>query len=529
MRRYTLIILIIALAASFTIVSAQRKKSSTNKKTENVAYKSTLDQLRERADNGDAEAMLLIGKAYYGGSDGAEQSFKTAAKWFADAAEANVEPYSTEAKGWLGLLYYNGEGVKQDHDRAMKLFLIATRDGFEGLVETFDELAKDGDIFACKFMQECYNKGVGVKRNTDKAAEYQRLAADAGDEDSYMPVGLYLYNNDKHAKAFKYFEKAAKLGNARAAYFCGLMLYDGDVGVEQNKAKGLKYLQMAADEGHVAANSRLGEYYLYGNGLDMDKEKGAKMIKVAAEKGNNKAMWVLANCYRLGEGVPKNYALAAQWMALVSSANKADEYKSLIADLKSRNDPFYSYLKGLYEYNITGDYDAAMDLFKTVEKAKVADGITMQGVVLTNKNYKKRDIKKAAKMFEKASNDSPLACYYLSFLMEKGNGVKKDEKGAIEMLTKAADGGCAQAQCRLGDKYIRGTGVEMDIEEAAKYYLLAEAQHAITPEAARQLARLYENEAPYLPEVEDLNKHIDHLKKTKENNSLINMLAGTKF
>ncbi len=113
--------------------------------------------------------------------------------------------------------------------------------------------------------------------------------------------------------------------------------------------------------------------------------------------------------------------------------------------------------------------------------------------------------------------------------MENGEGVKKDEKGAFEMLAKAADGGCAAAQCRLGDKYIRGSGVAMDVEEAAKYYLLAEAQHALTPEAARQLARLYENEAPYLPTVEDPQKHIDNLKKTKENNSLIKMLASTKF
>lgn len=523
------LILIFVMAMSLFAVNAQNKTPKNTKKTETTTEKSQLDQLRKRAANGDAEAMLELGKAFYSGTLGADQDFKKAAKWFADAAQADTEPFSAEAKGWLGLLYYSGEGVTQDLERARKLFLIATKGGFEGLIDTFDEMAKGGDIFACKFMQDCYNKGVGVKRDTDKAAIYQRLAANAGDEESYFPAGLYLYNNDRHGESFKYFENAAKLGNTRAAYFCGLMLYDGDEGVEQDKMQGMRYLQLAADEGHVAANFKLGESYLYGNGVKVDKEKGAKMIKVAAEKGNNKAMWILANCYRLGEGINKNYALAAQWMALVAAGNRADDYKKLIADLKSRNDPFYSYLKGLYEYNITGNYDEAMDLFKTVEKAKVADGITMQGVVLTNKNYKKRDIKKAAKMFDKASKDSPLACYYLSYLMENGEGVKKDEKGAFEMLAKAADGGCAAAQCRLGDKYIRGSGVAMDVEEAAKYYLLAEAQHALTPEAARQLARLYENEAPYLPTVEDPQKHIDNLKKTKENNSLIKMLASTKF
>ena len=440
------LILILAMAMSLFAVSAQNNPPKNTKKTERTAEKNQLDQLRERAANGDAEAMLMLGKAFYSGTSGAEQNFKKAAKWFADAAETETEPYSAEAKGWLGLLYYNGEGVTQDLKRAKSLFLIATKGGFEGLVETFDEMAKKGDIFACRFIQECYDKGVGVKRNTDKAAEYQRLAADSGDEESYFPAGLYLYNNDKHGESFKYFEKAAKLGNTRAAYFCGLMLYDGDEGMEQDKKQGMIYLQQAADKGHVAANAKLGESYLYGNGVKVDKEKGFKMIKVAAEKGNNKAQWLLANCYRLGEGIDKNYALAAQWMSLVAQGNRADDYKSLIADLKTRKDPFYSYLKGLYEYNITGDCDAAIDLFKAVEKAGISDGITMQGVVLANKNYRKRDMKKAAKMFDKASKDSPLACYYLSYLMESGEGVKKDAKGALEMLTKAADGGCGLSE-----------------------------------------------------------------------------------
>lgn len=533
MRRYTLLILTLVLAVTFTTASAQKKNSKTNKKTEKVAdEKSPYEQLLEQANKGDVEAMLNLGKAYYAGELGAEQNYKKAAKWFQKAAQVEdpkAEKFSAEAKGWLGLLYYNGEGVDRDPDRAMKLFLRATKHGFEGLVETFDEMAHEGDLFACKFMQECYNKGVGVKRDTDKAAEYQQLAADAGDEESYMPVALYLYNNGRHDESFKYFEKAASLGNIRATYFYGLMLFNGDEGVEQDKKKGLEALQEAADNGHVAANAKLGEAYIYGDGVDMDKEKGFKMIKVAAEHGNNKAIWILANCYRLGEGTTKNYALAAQWMALVASANKTTEYRNLIEDLKKRNDPFYSYLKGLYEYNIAGNYDAALDLFKKVEKAKVADGITMQGVVFTNKNYKKRDLKKAAKLFDKASKDSPLACYYLSFLMENGEGVKKDENGALEMLTKAADGGCAPAQIRLADKYVKGSKVGMDVKKAAKYYLLAEAQQALTPDAAKQLASLYEKGIVKLPEGEDLKKHVDALKKTKENNSLIKMLYSTQF
>ena len=505
------------MAVTLTTVSAQNINSKGSKNTEKVAGDNDeLTRLRNRAASGDAQAMLNLGKAYYAGELGAQKNYKTAAEWFASAAEVaspEAEQYSAEAKAWLGVLYYNGEGVTQDLERAKKLFLAATKGGVEGIVEVFDEKAHEGDIFASKFMQECYNKGVGVKRNTDKAATYQRLAADAGDQQSYMPVAMYLYNNGKHGEAFHYFENAAKLGNTKAAYFCGLMLYDGDDGVEQDKIQGMEYLLRAANDGHVAANFKLGEAYLYGNGVTRDKEKGAKMIKKAAEKGNNKAMWILANCYRVGEGMPQNYDMAAQWMALVAQGNRTDDYQRLIEDLKSRNDPFYYYLKGLYEYKIARNYDAAIDLFKKVEKAKVAEGQTMQGVVLTNKNYRKRDMKKAAKMFTSAGKGSPLANYYLAFLMENGNGVKKDEKGAIEMLTKGTG------------------GVTMDIEKAAHYYLLAEAQHALTTEAAHQLANLYEKGIVSLPDDEDVTKHVDALRKTKDSNDnkLVKMLAATKF
>lgn len=549
MKRYKFLLLtitlVLAVAGSTAIAQHKKSKGAKNKTVkvdeQEQAKQSVLDGYKEKAAKGDVEAMLDLGKAYYRGVDGAQQDYIEAAKWFADAAELK----NGEAQGWLGLLYYKGQGVTQNYDKAMSLFLRSVKNGYTDFVDTFKDIAgkditkiadrdekakaKKDKIFACKFMSECYDKGLGVKRNTDTAAEYIRMAADEGDVESLMPTGMYYYNNLKHGKSFPYFKKAADLGNLKAAYFCGLMLYDGDEGVEQDKAKGKEYLMAAANDGHVAANLKLGEYFLYGNGVDRDIAKGFQMIKTAAEKGNNRAIWILSNCYRVGEGVNRNYAQAAQWMSLVASGNRGNDYAELMSGLKAKKDPFYSYLKGLYEYNITGNCNAAMEHFKDVEKAKVAEGKTMQAVVLTNKNYKKRDMKKAAKLFESVANESPLACYYLAFMKENGDGVKKDEKGALELLTKAADGGCAQAQCRLANKYITGQGVNMDLDKAAKYYVLAEKQHALTPEAAKQLANLYEKGLPSLPKVEDVKAHVEQLKKTKENNSLINMLINTKF
>lgn len=80
----------LALAVTLSTASTQNKNPNAGKKTEKTATKSTLDQLVERATNGDAQAMLLLGKAYYGGLEGAPKDYKTAAKWFLDAAEVDA-------------------------------------------------------------------------------------------------------------------------------------------------------------------------------------------------------------------------------------------------------------------------------------------------------------------------------------------------------------------------------------------------------------------------------------------------------
>ena len=74
-----------------TSVASDKKKKDDKKDDkkdkDNDDEKSTLEKYRERAAKGDAEAMLLLGKAYYHGLDGAQVNYEKAAKWFLDAAE----------------------------------------------------------------------------------------------------------------------------------------------------------------------------------------------------------------------------------------------------------------------------------------------------------------------------------------------------------------------------------------------------------------------------------------------------------
>lgn len=536
MKRNSIILVLLALVFSVSwmpvdaCMPVKNKKKTTKVEakdtTKAITAQDTLAILTEKAKQGDLDAAYGIGCMYYNGTNGVKQDYVKAARWFSGAADKGHALSTT----MLATCYRQGHGVDQDQDKAIKLYMAAAKRGDTTIVKTFTALADStGDMFACKLLANSYRQGTGVKRSNAQALHYAELAANAGDLESIVDCGLTYYNSkDNRAKAIPFFEKATNLGDVRAAYFYGLMLYDGDH-VSQDRIKGIKYLQMAADDNHVAANAKLGQLYLEGNGVTQDKEKGVSMIKKAAELGNENAQWILANCYRIGDGVTQDYDLATHWMALTANGNKHKAYEQLIEELKTKDDPYYNYLKGLYNYYIARDFDAAGKLFKAVEKKKVAEGKTMQAVCLASKHNVKANPAKAVKLLQKAVKESPAACYYLALMTEEGNGTKMDATKALELLTQAADGGNAFAQCYVGDKYILGNGVGMDMEKAAHYYLLAEAQKGLTPESAKHLAKLYENNFKGMPEVEDLKKHVEQLRNIKESRNLLNMLSTTKF
>lgn len=535
MKRNTIILVLMAMVFSGSCMPLNacipvNKKETTsviaNDTIKGDTIQDTLAILTEKAKKGDLDAAYTVGCMYYNGTNGVQKDYQKAARWFSGAADKGHVLSTT----MLATCYREGHGVKQDLDKALKLYMVAAKKGDTSIIKNFTALADStGDMFACKLLANSYRQGVGVKRNPEKALHYEELAAKAGDLESILKCGLSYYNskNDR-AKSLPFFKKAANMGDVQASYFYGLMLYDGDQ-VAQDRIKGINYLQKAADHNHVAANTKLGEIYLEGVGVTQDKEKGLAMIKKAAESGNEKAQWILANCYRNGNGVAQDYSLAAHWMSLTANGNKNKDYVQLIEELKAKDDPYYNYLKGLYNYYNTRNFDEAIKLFKAVEKKKVAEGITMQAVCLASKHNSKGNPAKAVKLFQKVIKESPTACYFLALMTEEGNGTKKDTEKALELLTAAADGGNAYAQCYLGNKYILGNGVGMDMEKAAHYYLLAEAQKGLTPEAASYLARFYENNFKGMPQVVDIKKHAELLRNIKESRNLLTMLADTKF
>ncbi len=71
---------------------------------------------------------------------------------------------------------------------------------------------------------------------------------------------------------------------------------------------------------------------------------------------------------------------------------------------------------------------------------------------------------------------NPAAAYEVALRYAEGRGVTMDIAAAATWFSRAAEGGLALAQFRLGSLYEKGTGVRKDLAEARRLYLAAAAQ-----------------------------------------------------
>jgi len=87
-------------------------------------YANSFQETLSKAKQGDINAQNKVGEMYYMGND-VEQDFEKAAKWFKKASNVG----HAKAQINLGLMFYKGEGVKKDKSQAYKLWLESANNG----------------------------------------------------------------------------------------------------------------------------------------------------------------------------------------------------------------------------------------------------------------------------------------------------------------------------------------------------------------------------------------------------------------
>ena len=179
-------------------------------------------------------------------------------------------------------------------------------------------------------------------------------------------------------------------------------------------------------------------------------------IKKAAEKGYRQWQCNLGICLFYGNGVEKDIVAANQWYG--KSAEQGCD--------KAQFNLGLSYYKG---EGVVKDYTKAMHWFKKASEQGDADAQLHIGRCLEEMNASNEDIVAAYKKAAEMGNSE--AMYFLGKWCQDGDkGLTVDIQESFRWWKKAAEIGCSQAQCAIGDCYDFGKGAAEDKIEALKWY-----------------------------------------------------------
>lgn len=177
-----------------------KSSSDADEAYDNGDYKLAEKKYRKAATQGNVNAQNRLGIMYYNGQ-GVKKDYKQAATWFLRSAlQGNAEgQYS------LGALYDSGTGVKRNYVLAAAWYSKAAEQGFAR--------AQDG-------LAALYFKGNGVKQDYAQAVAWGRKSAEQGDIDGQNDLGYAYANglgvNQDYSQAAAWYRKAAAQGSANA-------------------------------------------------------------------------------------------------------------------------------------------------------------------------------------------------------------------------------------------------------------------------------------------------------------------------
>lgn len=203
-------------------------------------------------------------------------------------------------------------------------------------ISAYDSGSKIGDIRCDQRLGIIYYNGEGVSRDLDKAIKYiEKAAANKSPHAMYMLGIAYLRQNkfgeDTLKVTKKLLDEAYELKSAYAAeYLAFLMLNDKKSGKEINEKKLLEYLEFGFESGIVGSLFQYG--YIYENGIAVEKdlEKAYYYYKNAADKGYVKAIVKIASWYKLGLFLQQDINESIKLYSKAAEYNDVEAIKSLI-------------------------------------------------------------------------------------------------------------------------------------------------------------------------------------------------------
>lgn len=224
----------------------------------------------------------------------------------------------------LGVMYFNGVGVRQDKFKAVELFTKA---------------AQAGNVQAQNNLGYMYSIGEGVNRDPKEAARLFRLAAERGDASAQVNLA-YAYESGQGIavdtkEAVRLYRLAAEQGNALGQGFLGWYYYTGEV-VSQDYVRAYMWFEISQESAHkdVAHQQDLGPGYMSWFGSKNQMYAGMeaarnKLTSAQIEEAKALARDCTASNYRncvashLGDMGAKDWRSSVGGWSITTDGNKA--------------------------------------------------------------------------------------------------------------------------------------------------------------------------------------------------------------
>ena len=328
--------------------------------------------------------------------------------------------------------------------------------------------------------------------------------ADPNDAKSIYELGVrYLKEEKGPLVGWDLFQRAAEMGYADAQYALGMEYIKHIQEILPRaaaKAEGAKWLEKAAEQGHVGAQLALAKCYATGKGVKKDEAKAFEIYRKAADAGSAEAMYELRDFYNLGwGGVTVDRAKAAELLRKSAEKGYVEAQRSLgLVCQHGYNTPidlpeavkWYTLAAAQGDSSSKAYLEQLKDVIPLLEPAEKGDAETQYKLahyiadhdeIGTISGHSSSDaIRKW--LLKAAENGHPAAQLELAesyAYFENGNwwiaGVN-DFAEAAKWYRKAADQGDPMAQGMLGWLYATGRGVEKDLKTAVEWFRKAAEQ-----------------------------------------------------
>ena len=325
------------------------------------------------------------------------------------------------------------------------------------------------------------------------AVEAITPVAEQGNAQAQYWLGMYYYTFycEDSLRFLCWMERAAGADNLKAIKFLAdyYRYICDDMDLEQRKSLGRKWLyrmiemlKKKADKGVVSAAKSLMSLYVHDRPDDMTEKEGLdaalagyerliEILRAKAERGTAKDKKNLADTLSFDLGVPVELASHIP--------DRTDEATRLYEEISGDKKDDASYFDLAQTYSREGHEEKAFAYYMKAAEMGYVTAYYNVAAAYYNGEGVERDFDKAFEWFKKAadSGDS-YAKLKLAECYKRGAGCKKDYAAAMALYQQIADsksrkkgvGDNDMAEYELGNMYLKGLGVEVDLQKAYDYF-----------------------------------------------------------